>query len=574
MKSNANYGDYVEVHLTREIYEGVLLESPDVGIVLLKLDNGYNIGFNKKDVVEIKLIEKYEKDSAPLGVSQGGTRTSSPSRSERRPRNTELMGKPNIAMVITGGTIAARLNPRKGGVDWLDSPESLFKFYPGLFDKVNVLKVEVPFMKASEDMDFIRDDPRYSQEDLENFFIHWSESARIERNGAVMNFDGSNTILTGTTGQTFSIDRHNPGVPENRVVIITWEDFYYIFNWEYEGYWDYLEWRVRDELGIDYGDEEYFDGYFQDVFNGPMSDIFDGMVDRDSGHGGIEEFDDLNGFELTSSGDDMRMMASIQSEMSSRFPEAVFMPNSGNYVDLESEHFNVIMNGDGTFTEATAGAVTTVWDDLFNLAEAIADEEKYFSIHFDWDLDSIPGYRSYWEGGQEVPIFDDIPETYPGFYYGDRWQDSQERLIMHSAALYWLAYQPGYTAFAVPNACCAWNTDDDFDVWFDVLEVDIGEPIGDYNCDISGTSEDWNWELCSREYTGGSDGKSVTVYFRGNSAWRNGNNKGLPGYDFAGASFDIPSGSHILREDGTWDYISSNIEIEHYDSFGFVVKNP
>ena len=57
-------------------------------------------------------------------------------------------------MIITGGTIAARLNPKKGGVDWLDTPENLFKFYPGIFEKVNVVKVEVPFMKASEDMDF------------------------------------------------------------------------------------------------------------------------------------------------------------------------------------------------------------------------------------------------------------------------------------------------------------------------------------------------------------------------------------------------------------------------------------
>ena len=57
-------------------------------------------------------------------------------------------------MIITGGTISARLNPRKGGVDWLDTPESLFRFYPEIFEKVNILKIEVPFMKASEDMDF------------------------------------------------------------------------------------------------------------------------------------------------------------------------------------------------------------------------------------------------------------------------------------------------------------------------------------------------------------------------------------------------------------------------------------
>ncbi len=137
MKNNAKPGDYVELHLTKVIYEGVLLESPetDKGIVLLKLDSGYNIGFNKKDVLEIKVLKQGKEKEEKLVL-------------ERE------KGKPNIAMIITGGTIAARLNPRKGGVDWLDTPESLFKFYPGIFDKVNVVKIEVPFMKASEDMDY------------------------------------------------------------------------------------------------------------------------------------------------------------------------------------------------------------------------------------------------------------------------------------------------------------------------------------------------------------------------------------------------------------------------------------
>jgi hypothetical protein len=31
------------------------------GIVLIKLDNGYNVGFNRKDVSEIKLVKKKEK---------------------------------------------------------------------------------------------------------------------------------------------------------------------------------------------------------------------------------------------------------------------------------------------------------------------------------------------------------------------------------------------------------------------------------------------------------------------------------------------------------------------------------
>ncbi len=135
--SNAEPGDLVEVHLSTKIYEGILLETPETekGIVLLKLDSGYNIGFNKKDVIEIKLIKKIPEKKEEIHLKKDKE-------------------KPNIAMIITGGTIAAKLNPKKGGVDWLTSPEDLFKYYPQVFEKANIVKVEVPFMKASEDMDF------------------------------------------------------------------------------------------------------------------------------------------------------------------------------------------------------------------------------------------------------------------------------------------------------------------------------------------------------------------------------------------------------------------------------------
>ncbi|MBS3086335.1 Glu-tRNA(Gln) amidotransferase subunit GatD [Candidatus Pacearchaeota archaeon] len=137
VKQRPQPGDLVEVHLIKVIYEGTLLEVPEDerGVVLLKLDSGYNIGFNRKDILEIKLLKRFEKKEEKYEVKKDDE-------------------KPNIAMIITGGTIAARLNPKKGGTDWLTSPEDLFKFYHGIFDKVNVIKIEIPFMKASEDMDF------------------------------------------------------------------------------------------------------------------------------------------------------------------------------------------------------------------------------------------------------------------------------------------------------------------------------------------------------------------------------------------------------------------------------------
>lgn len=137
MKENLNSGDRIKVVLFKEEHEGILLESPvdEKGILLLKLDSGYNIGFNRKDILDLVLLEKSKPGQKPEKI---------------RPNPV----KPNIAMIITGGTIASRLDPKTGGADPLETPENLFKFYPTLFEKVNVVKVDVPFMKASEDMDF------------------------------------------------------------------------------------------------------------------------------------------------------------------------------------------------------------------------------------------------------------------------------------------------------------------------------------------------------------------------------------------------------------------------------------
>lgn len=137
MASKPQPGDKIKVILSKREYTGILLETPKLerGIILIKLDSGYNIGLNKKDILDIKVMKKTLEKEEKIEIKKDKE-------------------KPDIAMIITGGTIAARSNPKRGGVDWLDTPESLFKFYPEIFEKVNIVKVEVPFMKASEDMDF------------------------------------------------------------------------------------------------------------------------------------------------------------------------------------------------------------------------------------------------------------------------------------------------------------------------------------------------------------------------------------------------------------------------------------
>jgi hypothetical protein len=59
----AKSGDYVEVSLVKKDYQGTLLEVPkdEKGIILLKLNSGYNLGFKKKDILDVKVLKKAEE---------------------------------------------------------------------------------------------------------------------------------------------------------------------------------------------------------------------------------------------------------------------------------------------------------------------------------------------------------------------------------------------------------------------------------------------------------------------------------------------------------------------------------
>jgi glutamyl-tRNA(Gln) amidotransferase subunit D len=135
MKSNAKPGDFVEIHLTKLIYQGYLLESSESEkkIVLIKLENGYNIGFNKKDILEIKKISTPKSKEEELEI-------------KKDPK------KPNIAMIITGGTIASKYDSKTGGAKYLTNVKEFLKFYPEIQEIANVVKIENPFMVWSEDM--------------------------------------------------------------------------------------------------------------------------------------------------------------------------------------------------------------------------------------------------------------------------------------------------------------------------------------------------------------------------------------------------------------------------------------
>src|SRR3989338_1597728 len=132
---NFKAGDEVRLRLAHKELDGRVLESNDKNIVLLKLESGYNIGIPKDNILASRILKKNGEEM------------------KNYPVPVEGKNRKNIGLIVTGGTIASKLDSKTGGVKHLVDIGEFAKFYPELFEIVNVKEIEIPFMKASESMD-------------------------------------------------------------------------------------------------------------------------------------------------------------------------------------------------------------------------------------------------------------------------------------------------------------------------------------------------------------------------------------------------------------------------------------
>ncbi len=128
-----NAGDFVELKTKDRSWDGFILESYNPEILLLKLETGYNIGIREESVLSAKLIKK------------AGKKVKDNFKIEK---NKNLR---NVVVIITGGTISSRLDPKTGGVLFTGA-EEILNISPDLQNVCNIVKVVRPFMKWSEDM--------------------------------------------------------------------------------------------------------------------------------------------------------------------------------------------------------------------------------------------------------------------------------------------------------------------------------------------------------------------------------------------------------------------------------------
>lgn len=130
-KGNIEIGDRIAVTKDRVRYEGVLMPrvQGDQGVLIIKLDDGYNIGI-EFEKCEISLVKKGE---------------------QRKEEQKTDGGKGEVAILGCGGTISSRIEYKTGAVYPVISPKELIATFPQLSALASI-KVKKIFSLLSEDM--------------------------------------------------------------------------------------------------------------------------------------------------------------------------------------------------------------------------------------------------------------------------------------------------------------------------------------------------------------------------------------------------------------------------------------
>ena len=135
MEDKIDTGDLVRITTERNKYEGTVMPKHEFSredIVIIKLDNGYNIGISMNDILSIDILKKAEKrkeaeKSAPRGKG------------------------PRVTLLGTGGTIASYVDYNTGAVHPAVSSGDLLFSVPELADIAD-MDAKMLFSILSEDI--------------------------------------------------------------------------------------------------------------------------------------------------------------------------------------------------------------------------------------------------------------------------------------------------------------------------------------------------------------------------------------------------------------------------------------
>jgi glutamyl-tRNA(Gln) amidotransferase subunit D len=144
-------GERILVQKGGRRYEGLLMpriELGDLDSIVLKLDNGYNIGIRFEPGMRIERSRGKEPGQVKEEEEYELGKTKSKFLDVRFDH-----GKPPISLVVTGGTISSRVDYRTGGVQAVSNPKELLHNVPELAEIANIREMPTPFIRMSEDLD-------------------------------------------------------------------------------------------------------------------------------------------------------------------------------------------------------------------------------------------------------------------------------------------------------------------------------------------------------------------------------------------------------------------------------------
>ena len=129
----ADPNDTVEVVTADKTFSGRLMPNEETDALVLKLENGYNIGIAQEKVKEVKVVSAFKE------------------KEERHEKIVAKKGLPTIAILHTGGTIASKVDYATGGVVAKFSAEDMLNMVPELKEIANI-KTDLIANMMSEDM--------------------------------------------------------------------------------------------------------------------------------------------------------------------------------------------------------------------------------------------------------------------------------------------------------------------------------------------------------------------------------------------------------------------------------------
>lgn len=137
-KAGAKIGDRVRIEKTEGFFEGLLMPKSQgaENTLIIKLDNGYNIGIAFEKGTKIKKVSVKEKEKRKITKLE---------------KYKPDASKPTISILTTGGTIASRIDYKTGAVTPLETPEELLTAVPELAGIANI-KMRTVFQMASDDI--------------------------------------------------------------------------------------------------------------------------------------------------------------------------------------------------------------------------------------------------------------------------------------------------------------------------------------------------------------------------------------------------------------------------------------